>query len=269
MALFTSRWRYGRRYRGRYARYTRRGRARSQQRAANQQRDSGTFVINVTAVADVRSGWATIMPIYEMLCRSTYFSNYANMYDQFKVDKIKVHVTQGTTSNVAGSFVSAWDRNGLDIDQVTVIANTGLYGKEEDDYALSEAIRSYSSSVNKSYNPAGSSFSHTRYLSPSTMQEKSQWIPTNSLREWTSVDATTGNTPWQTGYRYIQYPIATGSTDYSLLNVPNTVFTNNVYPFKPTLLMTIWSEDANAVMAANVEFDITVTFRGMRKGALV
>lgn len=242
--------RYGRRYTG--SRKWRR--TRGQYRAANQQKDSGTFVINATTVADVSSNAATMINVYDILRKSEFFSNYANMYDQFKINRIKIKLTQGNATTNAFTLVSAWDRNGLDLAQLDITSNA-LSGKAE----LSQNIRTYSSAVTKSVSN-GSSFSMVRYLAPSTMAEKSQWIAPAQLKDWYQ-----GYTAGSSN-RYQQFNFLSGVSVDS--TNPSYIPTDINLQFKPTFLMTLWSQDVSSAVY-NCEFDISVTFRGMRKSAIV
>lgn len=261
MALFSSyRWRRGRRHRGRYARS--RARSRGQYRAANQQRDSGTFVINAATTANVTSSNVTFVSVYDILRKSEFFNNYANMYDQFKVNRIRVKLTQGNATNGAFTLVSAWDRNGLDANNLTKSTTNNSIAFNADQIAN---VRTYSSAVTKSVSN-GSSFSMIRYLSPSTMQEKSQWISPSNLLGWYDTFAADSN--------YIMYQISSESTDSATLlaarvsSNPTFPQTSSSVPFKPIFLMTLWAQ-ATSTAVYNLEFDISVTFRGMRKSSVV
>lgn len=248
--------RYGRRYTG--SRKWRR--TRGQYRAANQQKDSGTFIINATTVANVSSNASTMINVYDILRKSEFFTNYANMYDQFKINRIRIKLTQGNATTDAFTLVSAWDRNGIDLSQLSYTpATASSPGSLAGTLDMPEQIRTYSSAVTKSVS-SGSSFSMVRYLAPSTLAEKSQWISPSQLQPWyTAFQSTDTN-------RYQNYTIPTGTT----VNTTNPSFipTDTNLQFKPTFLMTLWSQSASQAIY-NCEFDISVTFRGMRKSAIV
>lgn len=211
MARRYSRYRkYSRRYR---SRGTGRSRAISNMKSAYQQKDNASVVLNVQRnIACKKNGldspWnagerdVAVLNIYDCLAHSEFFTNYAPMYDQFKIDRVRVKLTclgypafAGNTSSevAAGSFrttsytiVTAWDRNGLDENQVVFGSVTGS-GTSESPYTfkisnkIADNIATYSSAVTKSLS-AGSAFSQTRYINCSSMQEKEQFVSTDPLK---------------------------------------------------------------------------------------
>lgn len=166
---------------------------------------------------------------WDSLRQSTYFSNYSPMYDQMKLDKIRIKVTgsqAGTaqTSNWSPSVVLAFDRNGLSTGQ-----------------QLSSAVVSTYSSAQLKQWSSGTSFVMYQTIYPSTIMEKGQYIPTDSLQDPTSV--TDSSNPC---YNY---------ADSSL-------------PFKPITLLAVdmgANLSADNTFAFTIEYEYTVTFRGMRK----
>ena len=111
-----------RRYRKRYRPYrsSLRKRARGNQRAANQQRDSTNVIVNTNysfacgqTMDDpfgnnnmddfVDSGCAAIN-IYDVLRKSDYFNQFSTLYDQFKVDNIRAKI-------VATNWVTSKDND--------------------------------------------------------------------------------------------------------------------------------------------------------------
>ena len=101
----SSRTRYYNRYRP--YRSSLSGRATRQQRAADQQRDTTNVVINTNYSFDCGQtmnqiymdrgddGWfdtgCAAINIYDILRRSTYFSDFSKMYDQFRVNNIRCY----------------------------------------------------------------------------------------------------------------------------------------------------------------------------------
>lgn len=207
---------YGRRY---YRRNTTRAKSWGNMRAAKQQADQSTFTINIPSTLDASSkkenktinGIVTpvvtgvyAMNIYDLMRRSEFYQSYAGMYDEFKIDRIKVKLlpTSFTVSTTDGKYTNvtvytAWDRTGLSKDQIlldgitdrsadgTVIGTQvgtndvfgGIYCIVGDD------ITTYSSSESRTVNP-GTNTSIVRWLNPKTMAEKSQWLSTNLLQKW-------------------------------------------------------------------------------------
>jgi len=209
-------WYRGGRYYGRRRYYVRNSisRANGNIRAAKQQADQSTFTINVPSQisafcntpndSDYTRG-VYAMNIYDQLRKSEFFQNYANMYDEFKIDKIKVKLlpTQWATNLDGQRFYknltvyTAWDRSGLNYGQVFMsITNANQITRlEEKDYLLGNEnggglaviigndITSYSSAESRVVNP-NTNTSIVRWLSPKTISEKSQWLSTGLLKEW-------------------------------------------------------------------------------------
>lgn len=230
--------RYYRYRNGRY--YSRRrynstiSRARGNMRAAKQQADQATFTINIPTqistfcyednVAGIDAVYGVrAVNIYDLLRKSEFYKSYANMYDEFKIDNIKVKllptefkftVTTGGQNNSGGTYKSvtiytAWDRTGLNDNQLSLITTTGNYGDDEiidgpwagtkEKYIIGnrvsgsdedglyciigDDITTYSSAESRQINP-NTNVSIVRWLRPKTIAEKSQWLSTSSLKEW-------------------------------------------------------------------------------------
>ena len=102
---------------------TSRRKANRESWAARQQKDAATVTISRIATVPVviANGYqsaAVSINHWDSLRLSSYFNNYAPMYDQMKLDKIRMKVTgnqAGTaqTSNLSPAVVLAFDRNGL------------------------------------------------------------------------------------------------------------------------------------------------------------
>ena len=145
------------------------------------------------------------------------------MYDEFKIDKIKVKLLPTSWSNVQRenqyrnlTVYTAWDRSGLNETQYEIVpgrdyrtANNlpGFQDKNvwvigsgsgttyEDanqnqitDYGglyvtVGKDITSYSSAESRVVN-INSNTSIVRWLNPKTIQEKGQWLSTASLKPW-------------------------------------------------------------------------------------
>ena len=196
-----------RRYRRFYKKYGSRSsrRAYGNMRAAKQQADNATFTINVPSKVhsfmksktnlpnllgqDIYTTGVYPISIYDLLRQSEFFWNYANMYDEFKIDKIKVKLlptaftisTNGSYRNL--TVYTAWDRTGLN--------TTQLYGKWDKVHPdnneiyciIGEDITTYSSAESRTVNP-NTNTSITRWLNPKTIAEKSQWLSTALLKKW-------------------------------------------------------------------------------------
>lgn len=231
---------YGRLYYGRTR--TAKRRANGEARAARQQRDSATVTISrlttvsVPVPAAASSGTAFIQH-WDSLRQSTYFNNYAPMYDQIKIDKIRIKLNGtnagATTDSISPTVVMAFDRNGLDTSQLGedgISLTTGATG-----------ISTYSSAQTKQWS-VGNSFVMYQTIYPSTIMEKGQYIPTSTL----TTTSSTSNPC---------YPV-----------------TDPQMPFKPISLVGVSTNGittlANATYIFSAEIEYTVTFRGMRKPSL-
>lgn len=194
-------------------------------KAAKQQADQSTFTINIPSTLDAANypsanplnPTSTInygvypLSIFEQLRKSEFYQSYASMYDEFKIDRIKVKLLPTefiyTASNIEGNtryrnvtVYTAWDRTGLSKDQLVLIAAhltedsekigsytvNGTTVTDDGDglYCIvGNDITTYSSSESRVVNP-GTNTSIVRWLNPKTMDEKSQWISTGLLRKW-------------------------------------------------------------------------------------
>lgn len=247
-------WYRGGRYYGN-RRYYRRNNTNSKawgnMRAARQQADQSTFTINIpssisafcrsaelVANQGAKSLGCFALSIFDQLRKSEFFNNYANMYDEFKIDKVKVKLLPTSWSNLSANaqyrnltVYTAWDRSGLNETQYEIIggrdyrtannlpgySGTNIWvigsgdgatyevdGTQYTDYGglyvtVGKDITSYSSAESRTVN-INSNTSITRWLNPKTMQEKGQWISTASLKPWyLSYDARRG--------RYYDLPV--------------------------------------------------------------
>ncbi len=301
------RWNRSGRYYGRnygYRRSTSSRKAYGNMRAAKQQADQATFTINIPSTISTFLSHQTIkgnqeesgvyaMNIFEQCRKSDFFQNYANMYDEFKIDKIKVKLLPSQwASNFGGSSVyyknmtiyTAWDRTGLDQNQLLFdVHDPAQIDKIADmDYKLGNSaggglyctigsnITSYSSAESRVVNP-NSNTSIVRWLSPKTMQEKSQWLSCGSLKQWyTNYDSANGR--WygipvsqKVGYNAgeeisaANHIVDASGTAVGLFGImdqfnstinsenPCSLYEDTGIKFKPTLLVGVYPLDDNTV----------------------
>ena len=237
--------RYGRRYSS-YGRYYR-GRSRGQFSAANSQRDVSRTVLKWSQVQPITAKQVTIdaagtgdlstsqqgysyFNAWTALANTGFYNLFIQMYDQIKINAIKVKITLlSATQNIFSAtnnpvFVSAWDRNGISTQSET----------PEQPFRF---VSSYGSAITRPMT-VGANFGMERYLYASTMGEKSQYVPTAFIDELTA-----------TAY----------NADEATRGSP--------FPFKPTLLMAVYSSASDATeqtLNFNVEWQFDVTFRGTR-----
>lgn len=265
--------------------------------------------------------------IFDLLRKSTFYQSYANMYDQLKINSIRIKLTpmymstispantEGSNFIQSYSIVTAWDRTGLSREDIKELyrdfEHTAPYigtenkegvefGKTDGIYITlsSERAGTYSSAVTKSMNP-NSSASIIRVLYPNTISEKSQYVNTADMENWYEAIE-----PALNRYYGILNPrYVTGLTQGQFTNTNNTAVTLEEPPltttisnaitrnpcyllespllqFKPTLLVgclnspiTIGSGNQKFTVIPlvnfNLEADIGVTFRGLRKAPIV
>ena len=178
------------------------------------------------------------------------------------------------------TVVTAWDRTGLDSSQLK--ERIGGNNVADDDkrwsVCIGDNITTYSSAKSTQL-VAGANFNCTRYLYPSSQQEKSLYLSTNDLKPQFDLSLSDAD----------YYDIKTATVNghrVTYANLSEDFITNLVSspscPFKPTLLLGILSVDTltydqNPQLTAhqinpvlfNLEFDIGVTFRGLRKSQVV
>ena len=216
---------------------TSRRKANAEARAARQQRDTATVTINRIATIQVTvpigdANAATTVNHWNQLRLSSFFPNYAPMYDQMKLDKIRVKITgfrAGTaqTANISPSVVLAFDRNGLN----------------EGQNVTTSTISTYSSAQLKQWS-TGNAFAMYQTIYPSTIMEKGQYVPTDSLED----------------------PESESAVDNPCIDESSAVL-----PFKPLTLIGVdlgAAQQAAQTFAFTAEYEYTVTFRGMRKPSL-
>lgn len=182
------------------------------------------------------------------------------------------------------TIVTAWDRTGLDDTQIADI--TVDIGTQEvpnrvnyKTITIGDNITTYSSARSTQL-VAGANFNCVRYLYPSSQQEKSLYFSTTDLVE--QIQTPTSGDRWY-GFK----PVANGYESTKITNLhadPNC-------PFKPTFLIGVLKVDEIQPTPAtqqeqgptdpdecfgqiypvtfNLEFDIGVTFRGLRKTQVV
>lgn len=203
------------------------------------------------------------------------------------------------------TVITAWDRTGLSTTQFNQLtdANLGCFIVNDSDgqtahfnpqdgnhrwnlfaFNIGDTISSYSSSQTKQL-VGGSNFNLVRYLYPNSQQEKSTYYSTSSLVQQFERDEDSSS-------HYV-FKRANG-VDEAQLKAENLTnyLESPVVPFKPTLLIgVLGSNDVNSVgydygeagnryrsmintnmvkpVKFNLEFDIGVTFRGLRKTQVV
>lgn len=321
-----------------YRRSSVRSRARGNALAADQQRDLANVVINqdmtihcgenmidiegLNFKEDFYDTGVTAINVFDVLLNNEFFNNYVTLYDQVKIDTVRAKIigvnwisgkdstntntnnnnnnNQDETYKTPRSYivVTAWDRTGLNDDQVILKNNmVEVDGELYDQPCLytniGRNLSSYSSSMSKHLGP-GSNYEIVRQLYPSTLAEKSQFISTSNLVFQQSE-------PDPTDFKMKLYKIGQNihgsnipvdnngdplfheplKANYGTFDaaVPNNLLQTSSIPFKPTLLVNVIAGNPPSVVAKNnqfqgvnmikpitfnIEFHVAVTFRGLR-----
>lgn len=322
----------------------------TQKVVANQQRDQANYTINIPTKLTAFNRVLSIptdalnpsnnpkikqigtyaLNIYECLRQSTFFQNYSQMFDEFKINNVTVKLTPAAftiptnTKYTSLTVFTAWDRTGLEWDQVYInalassyqadgklgVTSTGTWespttadieaGKTDGLYVtLGDDVGTYSSAQTRSVNP-NTNTQIVRKIYPTALLEKSQYLSTDSLRQWYDYfDVMNG--------RFYGIPFGSsdtlmainrdksegGSVTPAILKLSPAISGNpcflvedNAIAFKPTLLVGIfgsgeWADmmnlstdytnslanTTNNPVLFNVEVDVDVQFRGIRKAS--
>ena len=178
------------------------------------------------------------------------------------------------------TVVTAWDRTGLDDTQLTYVDVGNNVANRVYYTTIGDAISTYSSAKSTQL-VAGATFNCVRYLYPSSQQEKSLYFSTTDLVDQFQKPTDEDNAALKKWYA--MKPVA--AADYSSTKITNLHADPNC-PFKPTFLIGILRvedlvsdndhlQDADYTkgqiypVTFNLEFDIGVTFRGLRKTQVV
>lgn len=330
-SYYRRRYYYGYRPNNSYSRWTRyssRTTGRTKRRAignliaANSQKDSTQVNLSITHKCSARDFIANlngsnfrlgayVINVWDLLRKSEFYQSYANMYDQIKIDSVKVKLTpvqwsfQGTTANVnqAITIGTAWDRTGISNENIKIIgianADTGVIGTVSDTNGIyldvTSTLWTYSSLVTRNLNP-GSSVNINRAMYPSTIAEKGLYVNTADLKNWY------GNYDFNkcryfgvikpgSGQANTQTTLTALHTSYAVPSNPCFIGEDSSIPFKPTLIIGIQGGVLNGnanpqdtstfpllgdtrttdvpPVIFNAEFDVGVTFRGLRKAPIV
>jgi hypothetical protein len=261
---------------------------------ASEQHETGTFALN----------------IYDLLRKSEFYQSYASMYDEFKIDNVKVkliptkyNVTVGDGESGYQSFTvyTAWDRTGLNSNQLFLSVNNsdtdGFIGSNSNSNSglyctVGSDITTYSSAESRQIS-IGQNSTIVRWLKPKTIQEKSQWISTSQLKAWSykyneakgcyqqipisSRNATDGTKDLDIistiSQNHGSFAFALSDISPAVSNNPCFLEEDPTINFKPTLLVGIYPVENNQerprTVSFNIEAEVSCSFRGLRKSKVV
>lgn len=248
--------------------------------------NTGTFALN----------------IWDLLRKSEFYKSYSNMYDQVKINSIRIKLTpksytiSSDNQYKAFTICTAWDRTGLSAEQLYLVNvfknNEGIIGTRADSDGIyvtipAEEVATYSSAINKSLNP-NTNTSIVRTLYPSSLAEKAAFVNTSDLDDWYEAfdllngryygidnpHTVTGRSGYIDNNPIAIYPLETVVSNLKDTN-PAFLQESPVFPFKPILLISNMDKNDfadsrnEASITFNIEADIGVTFRGLRKASIV
>lgn len=276
------------------------GRAKGNFKASNKANDSLAFVVNCNHVFTARYDPSTqegvaCINVWEVLQKNSNFNSLRRMYDQVKIDgvKVKLSITDAVTtvnsiSDIKNTTIyTAWDRTGISLNQtkfyrLPVGSETGPQEIEPSDYD-GDAVVGWKTRVGSGIvNSSGAkktilnTFQRwNSYLNcyPSLMNEKSQYIQTGDIKQYTqSTNQTTSYN--MVNDQYDQRKV----NDLIIDSNPVIPFESSSVRFKPCLLVGVFNngldQNGNITQYARVdpiifngEWSISCTFRNL-KGSL-
>lgn len=244
----------------------------------------------ITNVTSNQHAGVVAVNIWDALSRAPNFQAFQKMYDQVKLDyaQITLNVANSTINTNEASttydIYCAWDRSG--IDDIDVLPKITTAGNVSSANGVIVVLNTKITEINhtKSVLNAFQRWRKTFWISPRTIQEKSQYVSTGAISVWRG--------PYNTTDLY--YPLSTDIQDstqrraaekfYEFMNSDNpAVFCENgKYPFKPTLLIGAFRsavEDGQGKMnipllnttkiVMTADFKCVCTFRGSKGAAAI
>lgn len=229
----------------------------------------------------------TAVNVYEVLKQNPQFTSFSKLYDQVKVNgvRVKLNVVDATLTAASAasvktiSVVTAWDRTGLSKEQVNFYdaSKTAIVRSDWDmsgaSYFAPKVGKGIvnATGVSKTLLNSFQKWTSQPFLYPSTMEEKGQYLSTSNFEDSIS------SYDYSTNYYTV-------SSDID--NTPITELFNNANPclpfespscvWKPTLLIGVFKssydstnkviipyDDCDPVLF-NAEFSIDVTFRNLK-----
>lgn len=239
----------------------------------------------------VYSGYA--MNIWDLLSKAPNFKAFQSMYDQVRINgvQIKLQTANSTVNtnnaNTIYNVYTAWDTDGMDkslISPVTVPNQDNTENIVGFRTFLGSAIATYGSSSKMQLNPF-QRWSQNRSLYPSSMQEKTQFISTDSIEDYhQSYDNDTKYFEFSNSYKNMGANLDPNKVDAVFTEImnkdnPAILASNQKYPFKPTFYVDAFSSDVSNVtkkidsyipvneqnkLVFSAEIRVPCTFRGLK-----
>ena len=269
-------------------------------KASKQTRDSMNITVkcNQAFIAkydkETEKGVAVIN-CYEVLRNNAQFASFSKLYDQIKLNNVKVtlNVVDATieatqlqavkTINV----ITAWDRTGISQDNVSFFdANSNLVPKDRYDgvsagsynFVIGKGIVN-ATGVDKSILNSFQRWSKKPYIFASTVEEKGCYLSTSNFKEFTDgSNFAAGGAQFRVGSLYNESKISDFFNSYN----PCVPFESPSCKWKPTLLVGVFktgvsnsivnNNDVSIVdnyqscgnVVFNAEFTMDITFRNLK-----
>lgn len=244
----------------------------------------------------VASGYA--MNIWDLLSKAPNFKAFQGMYDQVRINGVQVKLqTANSTLDTANNnqiynVYTAWDIDGMDkslVQPITSVNGDSTHNIVGFISSLGNAIATYGSASKMQLNPY-QRWSQNRSIYPSTMQEKTQFVSTDSIVDYhENYNINTHRFDFKGTYATAGLNIATNQVQAvfdEIMNQDNPAIltTNQKYPFKPTLYVDAFSSNTNVStnlidpyipvasdnkIVFSAEIKVACTFRGLKGTANV
>ena len=221
--------------------------------------------------------------VWDLLARASNFQAFQQMYDQCRIDyvKVKLQVTNSTietnTTTTTYDLYTVWDRTGISSGDMIPVVNPESGGKCTGvAVIIDKAIAEYSG-VTKLQLNAYQRWKQNKSIWPNSLMEKSQFVNTSDIKQWRGKFNTSTLTYDFNSEQQIANNDYNSYKDLLNGNNPAVFVENQKFPFKPTLLIGAFqtgvsSNEANSFQSLGDEtkivmtadFEVSLTFRGLR-----
>lgn len=270
-------------------------------KAAKQTRDAMNVTVKcnttfMAAYSKADNYGTAVVPVYEVLKKSPQFTSFSALYDQVKINGIRVKISivdaDTTLQNLSNlktiNVITGWDRTGVSNEQLKFFSDLGtssdpptliLPDKYDETvvkcftYSIGKGIVN-ATGVAKSTVNATTRWTAAPYLYPSTQEEKSCYLSTSSFKDF--VDGISLNN----GYSKLSGQFD-GLTVHQLTNASNPCipFESPICKWKPCLMVGVFRSsiletsdhvkyieqfDDCPQILFNAEFSVDVTFRNIK-----
>jgi hypothetical protein len=274
-------------------------------KAAKQTRDAMSVTVKcnttfMSAYNKTDNYGTAVIPVYEILKKSPQFTSFSALYDQVKVNgiRVKLSIVDAETSvqNLSNlktvNVITGWDRTGISHEQLKFFSDLGsgstlptVINPDKYDetvvkmftYKIGKGIVN-ATGISKTTVNATTRWSSSPYLYPSTNEEKSCYLSTSSFKDFVE-GVNLGN-----GYSKLASEYD-GLTVHQLTNSSNPCipFESPICKWKPCLMVGVFrstiAEDSNHVkyieqyddcgqILFNAEFTVDVTFRNIKAASI-